>query len=346
MQNIVDRAKKSAIKDFLDHRPARHPGRAPAGRVRRRVQGERGPAEHDQPGRLGADLRQEGRADRLHPHAHHRQAGHRARPRDRHGRQHRPVPLTAEPLPPPLHALELLPDEAGAASVRRSWTALHDAGLPSQLDHRGATNAVHVTVVAAPALTDEVVEAAARRLVPLLPLTVRLSGLLLLGGSRVTLARAVEVDDDTLRAVLDVRSLVPGRQHPGWLPHVTLARRLPRDRVQQAGRRRDVGRRGGHPRRAAAVGPRVGDRDARRVTSMKFGLQVRGSTGRVRRRTTARSSPTSRERPKTPGFSSLWVMDHFFQSRWSAARARHDGGVHRRWPTPQPSPNASSSAPS
>ncbi len=118
--------------------------------------------------------------------------------------------------------------------MRRSWTALHDAGLPSQLDHRGATNAVHVTVVAAPALTDEVVEAAARRLVPLLPLTVRLSGLLLLGGSRVTLARAVEVDDDTLRAVLDVRSLVPGRRHRGWLPHVTLARRLPRDRVQQA----------------------------------------------------------------------------------------------------------------
>ena len=118
--------------------------------------------------------------------------------------------------------------------MRRSWAALSDAGLPSQLDHRGATNAVHLTVVAAPVLTDEAVEAASRRLGALLPITVRVSGLLLLGGARVTVARAVDVDDETLRAVLDVRSLVPGRQHPGWLPHVTLARRLPRDRVQEA----------------------------------------------------------------------------------------------------------------
>ena len=34
------------------------------------VQGERGPAEHDEPRRLGEDLRQEGRADRLRPHDH------------------------------------------------------------------------------------------------------------------------------------------------------------------------------------------------------------------------------------------------------------------------------------
>ena len=95
IQNIVDRAKKMAIKDFLTTGAEGHPGRAPAGRVRRRVQGERGPAQHDQPRRLGPHLRQEGRADRLHPHAHHRQGRHRARPLDRQRRQHRPVPLTA-----------------------------------------------------------------------------------------------------------------------------------------------------------------------------------------------------------------------------------------------------------
>ena len=94
IQNIVDRAKKMAIKDLLDNEPegpARHP---PAPGVRRRVQGERGPAEHHQPRRLGPHLRQEGRADRVHPHAHHRQAGHRAGPVHRHRRQHRPVPLS------------------------------------------------------------------------------------------------------------------------------------------------------------------------------------------------------------------------------------------------------------
>jgi hypothetical protein len=118
--------------------------------------------------------------------------------------------------------------------VQASWAALRDAGLPSQLDHRGPTNAVHLTVVAAPALPEGAVEAARRLLGPLLPLRVRASGLLLLGGARVTLARAVDVDDDAVRAVLEVRATVPVRQHPGWLPHVTLARRVPRHLVQRA----------------------------------------------------------------------------------------------------------------
>jgi hypothetical protein len=118
--------------------------------------------------------------------------------------------------------------------VRASWAALRDAGLPSQLDHRGPTNAVHLTVVAAPALPEASVERARRLLGPMLPLRARASGLLLLGGARVTLARAVDVDDDAVRAVLGVRATVPVRQHPGWMPHVTLARRVPRDLVQRA----------------------------------------------------------------------------------------------------------------
>ena len=103
IQNIVDRAKKMAIKDFLDQRAARPARLAPAPGLRRRVQGERGPPQHHQPRRLGPDLRQEGRADRVHPHAHHRQAGHRAGPLDRHRLQHRSVPLDRrrEPLTAP-----------------------------------------------------------------------------------------------------------------------------------------------------------------------------------------------------------------------------------------------------
>jgi hypothetical protein len=122
----------------------------------------------------------------------------------------------------------------GAASVRASWAALREAGLPSQLDHRGASNAVHLTVVSAPTIPKPAVEAARRVLGPLLPLRVRVSGLLVLGGSWVTIARAVDVDDTAVGAVLRVRALVPDRQHPGWLPHLTLARRLPRERVQEA----------------------------------------------------------------------------------------------------------------
>ena len=93
IQNIVDRAKKMAIKDFLEHDQRGLRVAAHAAGVRGRVQGERGPPQHHQPRRLGADLRQEGRADRLHPHPDHRQAGHGARPFDRHGAQHRSVPV-------------------------------------------------------------------------------------------------------------------------------------------------------------------------------------------------------------------------------------------------------------
>ena len=75
IQNIVDRAKKMAIKDFLEHGLEGPAPAAPARRLRRRVPGERGPAQHDQPGRLGPHLRQEGRADRLHPHARLRGKG-------------------------------------------------------------------------------------------------------------------------------------------------------------------------------------------------------------------------------------------------------------------------------
>ena len=94
IENIVRRAKKLAIKrliaggakgirtdDLLDVDP---PG----------VQGARGPAQHDQPRRLGEDLGQEGRAHRLRPHARQPRATRRRhrRPLHRAG-GHRPVPV-------------------------------------------------------------------------------------------------------------------------------------------------------------------------------------------------------------------------------------------------------------
>ena len=72
IENIVRRAKKLAIKRLIAGgakgvRTAGPPRLHQAG-----VQGARGPAQHHQPGRLGQDLGQEGRADRVHPHARQR----------------------------------------------------------------------------------------------------------------------------------------------------------------------------------------------------------------------------------------------------------------------------------
>jgi hypothetical protein len=49
-----------------------------------------------------------------------------------------------------------------------------------------------------------------------------------------TVARALDLDDDVVRRVLAVRVQVPDRAHRGWLPHVTLARRLGRADAQRA----------------------------------------------------------------------------------------------------------------
>ena len=127
-----------------------------------------------------------------------------------------------------------MPDDAGQDLVRRDWQALRDAGLPSQLDHTGASNAPHVTVVAAAELPEDAVDVAKARLGSLLPVRARAAGILLLGGERITVARAVDIDDDVVRRVLAVRVQVPDRQHVGWLPHVTLARKLDRADAQRA----------------------------------------------------------------------------------------------------------------
>jgi 2'-5' RNA ligase superfamily len=135
---------------------------------------------------------------------------------------------------PRMHALELLPDEAGRDVVRRDWQLLRDAGLPSQLDHRGATNTPHVTVLAAPALDGDDERRALELVAPLLPVQVRAAGIALLGGRRVSVVRVLDVSDPLARAVLDLRSEVRDVQHAGWLPHVTLARRMDRDDVGRA----------------------------------------------------------------------------------------------------------------
>lgn len=133
---------------------------------------------------------------------------------------------------PRLHAFELVPDAPGREAVAADWQALGDAGLPSQRRPSGDGNTPHVTVLAAPVLPSD--EVAAALLGPLLPIRVRATGLLLLGGARLTVARAVDVDDAVVAAVLALRRGVRDLPHRAWLPHVTLARRVPREEIGRA----------------------------------------------------------------------------------------------------------------
>lgn len=130
----------------------------------------------------------------------------------------------------PDFALELSFDEVSDAAITAQWHALREAGLPSQADHKGMTNAPHVTVVAAPQLDPALGADAATRIT--LPTALIVRGLVLFGeGKRVTVAHLVEPDAELASWAAHLRGQVPDLRHPVWTPHVTLARRVPRSKV-------------------------------------------------------------------------------------------------------------------
>lgn len=127
-----------------------------------------------------------------------------------------------------MEALELLLDHDTEQGVRCDWESLRRAGLPSQANHKGETNAPHITLLATellPAADDEL----RAGLTGFMPLTLRLGPLVAFAGRRIVLARLVIVDD----ALLDLHTAAVGASgavpspltQPGrWTPHVTLAR--------------------------------------------------------------------------------------------------------------------------
>lgn len=132
------------------------------------------------------------------------------------------------------YALELSLDAESEAAVVAQWEALRAAGLPSQADHKQMTNAPHLTLVAAQDLDPEVRARAAASVRPLLPTTITVRGLLLLGEtSRMTVAHLVEPSPELARATEELRRGIPALRHPVWTPHLTLARRVPRSRLPE-----------------------------------------------------------------------------------------------------------------
>lgn len=132
------------------------------------------------------------------------------------------------------HSLELLVDDATDAAVRLEWTALADAGLPSQANHRSPSNRPHVTVAVSDHISPDV-DPLLSEVVGELPLECRLGAPVVFGGRSLTLARLV-VPSAALLGFQDRVSvacaphLTPGpfpHSVPGrWTPHVTLCRRL------------------------------------------------------------------------------------------------------------------------
>lgn len=132
------------------------------------------------------------------------------------------------------HSIELLLDDHSDAAIRQLWAALDDAGLPSQLRVKSATNRPHITMLAAERIAPDV-DAALAALGPRFPLDITIGAPLIFTGARLTLARLGVASEQLLDLHREVyqRSLqhVAGEPYrhsaPGhWTPHVTLGRRL------------------------------------------------------------------------------------------------------------------------
>jgi 2'-5' RNA ligase len=135
----------------------------------------------------------------------------------------------------PLAALEAVLDPDSDAAVRACWAALDEAGLPSQAQHKGATNAPHVTLVSAPAIGSAHLTVATAILVPTLPIELAVSGWAVFGdGSRYTLALLCAAPTAVVSAV-EVLARAAGDPRAGaWVPHVTVARRVGADQLERA----------------------------------------------------------------------------------------------------------------
>lgn len=125
-------------------------------------------------------------------------------------------------------SLELRLDDAGDSAVRAEWAALQAAGLPSQADHTGESNAPHITVAYFTGDLDPYpVSPPPGELMLGSPLLFRRKRGVVLG-RQVLVTRALLDWHAEVHASLDDELDVDRRTRPdAWTPHVTLAMSMP-----------------------------------------------------------------------------------------------------------------------
>ncbi|MFK4111347.1 2'-5' RNA ligase family protein [Streptomyces sp. NPDC002176] len=127
-----------------------------------------------------------------------------------------------------MRTVELLPDEATEARVRRVWAWLAEAGLPSLAGHRHPTNRPHLTLTTASELPWDARPTLTAAL-SVLPLPLRLEHTLRFEGRTSVLAWRVAPDAALAALQRRVWELLPGAGNPlfepdDWVPHLTLGR--------------------------------------------------------------------------------------------------------------------------
>ena len=134
-----------------------------------------------------------------------------------------------------LAALEAVLDPESDSAVRACWSALEEAGLPSQAQHRGETNAPHVTLVSAPVIGVAHVAVARALVAPKLPVEMAIAGWVLFGeGRHYTLALLGSVPASLVSVVEVLAGAVGDPRTGAWVPHVTVARRIGAGQFERA----------------------------------------------------------------------------------------------------------------
>ena len=132
-----------------------------------------------------------------------------------------------------VQSVELLLDPVTDERVRGEWQQLIDAGLPSQGLHTGSSNRPHITLAAATRLSADQDQHLAATVRGVLPIQLRVAGLLIFGTGPYVLSRAVVPTVQLLNLQQRAATALSGaqgrgdhQQPGGWTAHITLARRL------------------------------------------------------------------------------------------------------------------------
>ena len=163
-----------------------------------------------------------------------------------------------------VHSVELLFDSETDAEVRHLWDDLTDVGVRSLASSTSPSNRPHVTLTVAEHM-DDAVDDALRPVLRRLPLACSIGAPMLFGRGPFTLVRLVIPSAEllALQAQVHVACLphmapagpLPHAQPGHWTPHVTLARRVAKDKLADALSLRRMTR----DQRATAVGLRHWD---------------------------------------------------------------------------------------
>ena len=131
----------------------------------------------------------------------------------------------------PFSSLDLTLDPASDDAVRTGWRMLEDLRIPSEGRRASPTHRPHLTLFTAQVVSPEVQERATAELTPLLPMRLTSHATVVFGRGPFVVAHLV-APHPALQAI-EARLRAVGDSRP-WIPHLTLSRKVPLDRLNDA----------------------------------------------------------------------------------------------------------------